>query len=144
MSRALNRWGLLMSFFITYVSIAGTFVAIDMIWLKTMAERLYRPVLGDLLRPDPNLVAAGVFYVLYPIGLLGFAVLPAHEEGSALRAFASGMMFGCFTYATYDLTNQATLRNWSTTLTVADICWGSLLAGISAWVGYLAAQRVGT
>jgi uncharacterized membrane protein len=54
------------------------------------------------------------------------------------------MMFGCFTYATYDLTNQATLRNWSTALTVADICWGTFLAGLSAWLGYLAAQRLGS
>lgn len=133
-----------MNFVTTYFSIAGTFIVIDMVWLKTMVERLYRPVLGDLLRAEPNLVAATLFYIIYPLGLLGFAVIPAHEEASALRAFSSGMMFGCFTYATYDLTNQATLKNWSTTLTVADICWGSLLAGISAWVGYLAAQRVGT
>ena len=133
-----------MDFFITYLSVAGTFITIDVIWLKTMAERLYRPVLGDLLRPEPNLFAAILFYLVYPIGLLGFAVLPAHEEGSALRAFASGMMFGCFSYATYDLTNQATLRNWSTTLTIADICWGSLLAGFSAWLGYFVAERAGS
>ena len=133
-----------MNFFITYLSVAGTFITIDMIWLKTMAERLYRPVLGDLLRPEPNLLAAVLFYIVYPMGLLGFAVLPAHEEGSALRAFTSGMMFGCFSYATYDLTNQATLRNWSTTLTIADICWGSVLAGFSAWLGYLVAERTGS
>ena len=132
-----------MNFLITYLSIAGTFFMIDMVWLKTMAERLYRPVLGDLLRPEPNLIAALFFYFLYPVGLLGFAVMPAHEKASAIRAFASGAMFGCFTYATYDLTNQATLRNWSTTLTVVDICWGSLLAGLSAWIGYLVAQRTG-
>jgi uncharacterized membrane protein len=133
-----------MNLFVTYLSVAGTFIAMDMVWLKTMAERLYRPVLGDLLRAEPNLLAASLFYALYPLGLLGFAVLPAHEEGSALRAFASGMMFGCFTYATYDLTNQATLRSWSTTVTVADICWGSLLAGFSAWFGYLVAERTGS
>jgi uncharacterized membrane protein len=131
------------NFITTYLSVAGTFIVLDMVWLKTMAERLYRPVLGDLLRPEPNLIAATVFYILYPIGLLGFAVVPAHEEASALRAFTSGMMFGCFTYATYDLTNQATLRNWSTTLTVADVCWGSLLAGVSAWVGYFVTERMG-
>ena len=130
-----------MNFFFTYLSVAITFVAIDLVWLKTMAERLYRPVLGDLLRTEPNLLAAGLFYIVYPIGLLGFAVLPAHYEGGALRAFTAGMMFGCFTYATYDLTNQATLRNWSTALSIADICWGSLLAGLSAWIGYLVAQR---
>ena len=132
-----------MSVLLTYLSVAVTFVAVDMIWLRTMAERLYRPVLGDLLRAEPNLTAAAVFYLLYPVGLVVFAVLPAHAEGSALRAFVSGMMFGCFTYATYDLTNQATLRNWSTALTIADICWGSLLAGFSAWLGYIVARRTG-
>ena len=131
-----------MNFLFTYLSVATTFVAMDMIWLRTMAERLYRPVLGDLLRPQPNLTAAALFYALYPLGLIFFAVLPAHGEGNA-RAFTSGLMFGCFTYATYDLTNQATLRNWSTTLSVADICWGSVLAGVSAWVGYFVAQRMG-
>jgi len=133
-----------MSFLFTYLSVATSFVAIDMIWLKTMAERLYRPVLGEILRPEPNLTAAAFFYLVYPLGLIAFAVLPAHCDGSAMRAFTSGMMFGCFTYATYDLTNQATLRNWSTTLTIADICWGSLLAGVSAWIGYLVAQRTGS
>ena len=132
-----------MNLLIIYLSVAASFVALDMIWLKTMVERLYRPVLGDMLRAEPNLSAAAIFYLVYPLGLIGFSVLPAHYDGSALRSFISGMMFGCFTYATYDLTNQATLRNWSTTLTVADICWGSFLAGVSAWVGYLVAQRMG-
>jgi uncharacterized membrane protein len=130
-----------MNFLFIYLSVATTFATIDMIWLKTMAERLYRPVLGEILRPEPNLTAASLFYLVYPLGLIAFAVLPAHYAGSALRAFLSGVMFGFFTYATYDLTNQATLRNWSTTLTVADICWGSFLAGLSAWIGYLAAGR---
>jgi len=130
-----------MNFLFIYLSVAITFATIDMIWLKTMAERLYRPVLGDILRPEPNLTAATLFYLVYPLGLIGFAVLPAHYAGSPLRAFLSGVMFGFFTYATYDLTNQATLRNWSTTLTVADICWGSFLAGLSAWIGYLVAGR---
>jgi uncharacterized membrane protein len=123
-----------------YLSVATAFVAIDLIWLTTMVERLYRPALGDMLRPAPNLAAAALFYLIYPLGLIAFAVLPAQHEGSALRAVTSGVMFGFFTYATYDLTNQATLRNWSTTLTIADICWGSFLAGLSAWLGYLVAE----
>jgi uncharacterized membrane protein len=132
-----------MSYLLTYLSVAIALVMIDMIWLTTMVERLYRPALGEMLRSAPNLVAAAVFYLVYPIGLIVFAVLPAHHEGSAWRAVTSGVMFGFFTYATYDLTNQATLWSWSTTLTIADICWGSCLAGISAWLGYLAAQRMG-
>ncbi len=128
----------------TYLSVAVTFVGIDMIWLRVMSEKLYKPVLGEILLPQPNLLAAAFFYIIYPIGLLIFAVLPAQAQDSSLRAFASGLMFGCFTYATYDLTNQATLRNWSTTLTIADIAWGSSLAGVSAWLGYLTAQKTGT
>jgi uncharacterized membrane protein len=130
-----------MSLLAIYLSVATAFVAIDLIWLTTMVERLYRPALGDMLRPAPNLTAAAFFYLIYPLGLIAFAVLPAQHEGSAFRAVTSGMMFGFFTYATYDLTNQATLRNWSTTLTIADICWGSFLAGLSAWLGYLVAER---
>ncbi|MGC2081793.1 MAG: DUF2177 family protein [Bradyrhizobium sp.] len=133
-----------MNLLLTYLAVAFTFVAVDMIWLGIMVERLYRPALGDMLRTAPNFPAASVFYLLYPVGLIVFAVLPAHQEHSALKAFTQGMMFGCFTYATYDLTNQATLRNWSTALTVADICWGTFLAGLSAWLGYLAAQRLGS
>lgn len=133
-----------MRFIIAYFTVAMSFTAIDMVWLRMMAERLYRPAIGELLRPEPNLVPAVFFYLFYPLGLLVFAVLPACSEQSAFRALTSGAMFGCFTYATYDLTNQATLRNWSTTLTVADICWGTLLAGISAYLGYLAVGRTWT
>lgn len=131
-----------MNFLVTYLSVAVTFVALDMIWLGTMVERLYRPVMGDMLRSEPNLAAAALFYLTYPLGLIWFAVLPAQQDGSALRAFASGALLGCFSYATYDLTNQATLRNWSTGLTLADVCWGSLLAGVSAWTGFLLAQKM--
>ncbi|HET7888794.1 MAG TPA: DUF2177 family protein [Bradyrhizobium sp.] len=133
-----------MNLLVTYLSIAIAFLAIDAVWLSTMAGRLYQPVLGDILRSEPNLSAAGVFYAIYPLGLLGFGVLPACQDGSALRALASGMLLGCFTYATYDLTNQATLRNWSTTLTAIDVCWGSFVAGLSTLVGYLVAQRLGS
>jgi uncharacterized membrane protein len=126
----------------TYLAVAVAFVGLDMIWLSTMVERLYRPVLGDMLRSEPNLAAAALFYLAYPAGLIWFAVLPAQQDGGALRAFTSGALLGCFTYATYDLTNQATLKNWSTGLTVADVCWGSLLAGVSAWAGFLVAQKM--
>ena len=133
-----------MRFLLPYLTVAASFLAIDMVWLGIMAERLYRPVLGELLRPAPNLVPAAFFYLFYPLGLIAFAVVPAVQEHSAFRALTSGMMFGFFTYATYDLTNQATLRNWSTTLTLKDILWGTLLAGVSAYLGYLVADRLGT
>ena len=131
-----------MNLFLTYLAVAVTFVAVDMAWLTTMVDRLYRPVMGDMLRAQPNLPAAAAFYLLYPVGLIWFAVLPAQQDGGALRAFTSGVLLGCFTYATYDLTNQATLRNWSTGLTLADVGWGSFLAGLSAWTGFLVAQKL--
>ncbi len=133
-----------MRFLLPYLTVAASFLAIDMVWLGIMAERLYRPVLGELLRPAPNPAPAAFFYLFYPLGLIAFAVAPAVQEHSAFRALTSGMMFGFFSYATYDLTNQATLRNWSTTLTLADILWGTLLAGVSAYLGYLVADRLGT
>jgi uncharacterized membrane protein len=133
-----------MKILLSYLAVAVSFVAIDMVWLTLMADRLYRPVLGDILKPQPELGPAAVFYLVYPIGLTALVVLPAQQAGSPLRVLLFGALFGCITYATYDLTNQATLRNWSTLLSIADICWGTVLAAISASIGYVAAQRLGT
>ena len=128
-----------MKILLSYLAVAVSFVAIDMVWLSLMAERLYRPVLGDILKPRPELAPTAVFYLIYTIGLFGFVVWPAQQAESPLRA----LLFGCVKYATYDLTNQATLRNWSNLLSVADICWGSVLAAVSALIGYMVAQRLG-
>ncbi|MBV8919107.1 DUF2177 family protein [Bradyrhizobium sp.] len=132
-----------MRLFLSYLAVAVSFVAIDMVWLSLMAERLYRPVLGDILKPKPELAPAAVFYLVYTVGLFGFVVWPAQQNGSPLRVLLLGALFGFVTYATYDLTNQATLRNWSTALSIADICWGSVLAAISALIGYMVGQRLG-
>ncbi|MBV8697562.1 MAG: DUF2177 family protein [Bradyrhizobium sp.] len=132
-----------MRLFLSYLAVAVSFVAIDMVWLSLMAERLYRPVLGDILKPQPELAPAAVFYLVYTVGLFGFVVWPAQQNGSPLRVLLLGALFGFVTYATYDLTNQATLRNWSTALSIADICWGSVLAAISALIGYMVGQRLG-
>ncbi|MCG2631798.1 DUF2177 family protein [Bradyrhizobium sp. WYCCWR 13023] len=125
----------------TYLAVAIPFVSIDLVWLKIMGDRLYRPTLGDILTSDPRMVPAAIFYAIYPLGLLAFAVVPAQDVRDASRALLSGLVFGFFTYATYDLTNQASLRNWSTTLTVVDVAWGAALAGFSAYIGYMVATR---
>ena len=125
-----------------YLAVAVPFLLIDMVWLKVMGERMYRPVLGDILRPDPNLWPAALFYLIYPLGLIGFAVMPAYHDESSVRALVAGRMFGRFTYATYDLTNQATLRNWTTMLTLTDVLWGSVLAACCSYSGYLVADRL--
>lgn len=125
-----------------YLAVAVPFLLIDLVWLKVMGERMYRPILGDILLPEPNLWPAVVFYLIYPLGLIGFAVMPAYQDGSPVRALVAGLMFGCFTYATYDLTNHATLRNWTTMLTLTDVLWGSVLAACCSYFGYLAADRL--
>jgi len=114
------------------------FVAIDFVWLTTTANTLYRPVMGDMLAPQFRVVPAVLFYLVYVAGLTFFAVRPAIAANSLATALTYGAAFGFFAYATYDLTNQATLKNWSTALTIADLIWGSLLSavasGVSQWL----------
>ncbi len=119
-----------------YIASLALFVVADMVWLGTMASRLYRPTLGDIALSSVNLAPAIAFYILYPIGLLIFAILPALKSGSVNVALFYGALFGFFTYATYDLTNQATLRNWTLRLTLIDVAWGSALAAAAAATGY--------
>jgi uncharacterized membrane protein len=127
---------------VAYVAVLVPFLALDGIWLWLMGSALYKPTLGDILRTQPNLWPAAVFYGLYPIGLLVFAVWPALEEGQLSRAIVLGLLFGFFSYATYDLTNHTTLRNWTTTLTAADMVWGSVLAGVSSTFSFFIMRRV--
>ena len=127
-----------MTYVAAYVAALLVFFLADMVWLGTMVSRLYRPALGDLLLSGANIPPAIVFYLLYPVGLVIFAIVPALKSGNITTALFSGALFGLFTYGTYDLTNQATLRNWSTTLTIADMAWGSVLGGISAvWAAWV-------
>jgi len=121
-----------MTYAAAYLAALLVFFLADMVWLGTMVSRLYRPALGDLLLSDVNMPPAILFYLLYPIGLVIFAIVPALRSGSVTTALLFGALFGFFTYGTYDLTNQATLRNWSTTVTIADMAWGTFLGGISA------------
>jgi len=124
---------------IAYLCAFLTFAMVDIAWLTVMAGKFYRPILGDILLAEVNLKAAAVFYLLYPVGLVIFAVAPALRSGDMKSAAIMGALFGFFAYATYDLTNQATLRNWSTALTLADVAWGAFLSGavalVAAWIG---------
>ena len=131
-----------MIFVAGYIATLVAFVAVDMVWLGIMVEKVYRPAIGDILSTSVNLPAGIVFYLIFPVGLTIFAVLPALQNQSAGHAALFGGLFGFFAYATYDLTNQATLRNWPTHLTVVDVAWGSALAAFAATIGYLAASRL--
>jgi uncharacterized membrane protein len=119
------------------------FVGMDMTWLGIMASRLYRPTLGDIAMSTVNLAPAVVFYVLYPIGLVLFAIHPALSTASASSALIHGALFGFFTYATYDLTNQATLRNWSLSLTLVDVAWGVFLGAVTCCATTVAIGKIG-
>lgn len=125
---------------IAYIASLITFGAVDFIWLSAMASRLYRPVLGDILLVDLRIAPAVVFYLLYPVGIVVFAALPALKSDSLGTALALGALFGLIAYATYDLTNFATLRNWSATITIADIAYGAIASAIAAGAAFFAVR----
>lgn len=126
-----------------YVVCALIFLAVDAVWLTLASDRLYHAELGDLLAPQPRLGAAVMFYLIYIAGVVGFAVAPALQCGGARRALVRGAALGLVAYATYDLTNQATLAVWSTKLTVIDLAWGTSLTGLSAAATAAVLTRVG-
>ena len=117
---------------IAYVSTAVVFLVLDAIWLGTMADRLYRPAMGSILLERFALAPAAVFYLIYIAGVVVFAVTPALQSGRWVTALGYGAMLGLMAYATYDLTNQATLKDWSWTVTIADLCWGTFVTAVSA------------
>jgi uncharacterized membrane protein len=123
---------LIISFFLTF----AVFFAIDMAWLGFIAKDLYRKHLSQFLTDDVNWIAAIVFYILFVIGIFIFAIMPAVEKNSLNSAILLGALFGFFTYATYDLTNLATLKNWPLTIVFIDIIWGSVLTGIVSTAGF--------
>jgi len=109
---------------------------LDGVWLTVMGNRLYRPVLGDWMANKVNLPAAAAFYIIFLIGVTFLATAPALRELSAGRAALNGAVLGFVAYATYDLTNQATLTRWSTTITLSDIAWGTFMTCTAALAGY--------
>lgn len=117
------------------------FFIIDMIWLGTVATKFYQSQIGFLLGPV-NWAAAIIFYLIYIAGIIIFAVHPALEVGSLNKAILLGAMFGFFTYATYDLTNLATLKDWPVTVVVVDILWGTVLSASVATASYLIGKSV--
>ncbi len=124
-----------MPYLTAYLATLVTFVAIDLVWLGVVAKEFYRREMGDLMAQSFNLAAAGAFYLLYPAAVVLFAVQPAAASAWSTAMFM-GALLGLFAYGTYDLTNLATLRGWSLTLSVVDMVWGALLTGVAATAGY--------
>lgn len=112
------------------------FLLIDFIWLSQVARGFYFDRLSHLLMDQPNLAAAAGFYAFYVIGIVIFAINPAFQSGSAMTALIYGAMFGFFAYATYDMTNYATLKDWPIEVVVVDVVWGAVITGFSAFVGF--------
>ena len=129
------------TFLSAYVGAMVGMLGLDVVWLSTTAERLYRPQLGDLLLEEFRVGPAVAFYVLYLFGVVHFATMPALKEGGWQKALLNGALLGLVAYGTYDLTNQATLRHWPGLVTTLDLTWGACLTGLSAVAGFAAAKR---
>jgi len=130
-----------MAYLIAYGVCVLVMGGLDFLWLTKTSKALYQKDLGPLLAPDPNMVVAVIFYILYIVGIQIFAVRPALESGDWKTAALFGALFGFFTYATYDLTNMATMKVWTLRVTLLDIAWGTILTGITASAGAFAALR---
>mgnify|MGYP002065162331 FL=1 len=123
-----------------YALTVPVFFAIDIIWLGFVAKKFYRNNLGFILSPDVNWSAAISFYLLYIVGIIIFAVVPALEKDSLRIALLWGSLYGFFTYATYDLTNMATIKNWPLKVVMVDILWGVFLCSMVASISFLIAK----
>ncbi|MBP6889819.1 MAG: DUF2177 family protein [Candidatus Moranbacteria bacterium] len=126
-----------------YAIALPVFFAIDMLWLGIIAQNFYRGQIGFLMKTDINWTAAITFYLLFIVGLVVFVITPAVEKGSWSYALLFGALFGLIAYATYDLTNLATLRDWPLTVTLVDMAWGAVLATSVSVTTYFIASKIG-
>jgi uncharacterized membrane protein len=118
------------------------FLAIDMLWLGLVARSFYQQHLGFLMAPSPNWFVAAIFYLLFIVGILFFVVVPGLESGSLKATLLRAALFGLITYATYDLTNLATLKDWPVLLSVVDLMWGTFLSVSVSAIGFIAGKRI--
>ncbi|MGB7034273.1 MAG: DUF2177 family protein [Xanthobacteraceae bacterium] len=126
-----------MSYLKAYIGALIVFGAIDATWLSTMGPIVYRPALAEILAPNLRVAPAIAFYLMYPVGIVVFAITPALRSESTASAFMLALLFGAIAYATYDLTNYAILRAWTLQITILDIGYGALTSGVAAIAGLL-------
>jgi uncharacterized membrane protein len=124
-----------------YALTVPVFFVIDIVWLGVIARGFYRRQLGFILSPDVNWVAAVTFYLIYIAGIIFFAVRPSLASGRLSDAALLGSLFGFFTYATYDLTNMATIKDWPLKIVIIDIAWGTCLCALVAGLSFLIARQ---
>jgi uncharacterized membrane protein len=125
-----------------YIATLIAFFAIDMVWLSLVARTFYRQHLGYLMAPNTNWLAAIIFYLLFLVGLLVFVVVPGLEANSLKITLVRAALFGLITYATYDLTNLATVKDWPVILTIVDMTWGTVLSVAVSYVSFVVGKRL--
>jgi uncharacterized membrane protein len=118
-----------------YLATAVVMVALDILWLGVIAKTMYQQAIGHLMAEQPRLLVALVFYALYPVALLVFAIAPQANDPARGKVLLMGALFGFFAYATYDLSNLATLRDWPIRMTLIDMVWGTVVSALSAGAG---------
>ncbi|MBN2098654.1 MAG: DUF2177 family protein [Dehalococcoidia bacterium] len=123
-----------------YFITLGAFLAIDAVWLALVARTFYRKYLDWLMAANPNWIAALAFYLLFVVGVLVLVVVPGVEDGSLRTTLLKGALFGLIAYGTYDLTNQATVKNWPLTVTAVDMIWGTALSVAVSYIGFVAGK----
>jgi uncharacterized membrane protein len=126
----------MVSLVLRYGTALVVLIALDAAWLSYFAHAVFRPTLGSILLDEPRWIAAGLFYALYALGVVVFAVAPAARDGSWLAALAYGAFLGFVAYMTYDLTNLASIKAWTVTLAIVDTAWGTLATALAAAASY--------
>ena len=121
---------------------AVIFTIVDIIWLSYSVKNFYRPNLGDLLNERPVFWAAILFYLIYMLGLAILVIYPSLNYDSLISVFFQGVIFGLVTYGTYNLTNMATIKNWSPNVVFVDMFWGALLTGTSVSLGVYLTKKI--
>ncbi len=128
---------------VAYVAAAVVFLGLDFVWLGLIAKGTYRSWIGHLMRDEIHAVAAVLFYLVYVVGLVIFAIAPALKDAAWQTAALYGALFGFFAYGTYELTNYATLKDWPFAMVAVDMAWGTALSAVAATAGYAAARQFG-
>lgn len=126
---------LLLKYLPAYFTIIVLMFLLDIVWLSVLAKPIYQRGIGHLMAAQPNLIYASLFYLVYALGLMWFALIPNRHYKSLKSTFVAAAAFGFFVYASYDLTNLALLNGWPLSLSLLDITWGTLLSGVSATAG---------
>lgn len=125
-----------------YAIALPVFIGMDMVWLGFVANDFYRSQIGFLMKSDVNWTAAILFYLLFTVGLVLFVILPAVQKNSWMHALLFGAIFGLVTYASYDLTNLATLKDWPLMITIVDLAWGAVLSALVSTATYFIARKI--